>query len=166
MLREDPIVREPIAAAVAPAVRADRPNYVWHIDLSAVPTRLGFWVPWRDAALPQEWPFCWWVVVVLDHFSRRVQGFQVCERKPDAQAWYNTHRPHRALAIRTPDEVYNGLSPACEDPRLELRARWPPESKCATPQARVDRDGPDEARLEVSFLGGRRHLPIVSLRAA
>jgi len=30
----------------------------------------------------------------------------------------------------------------------------------------MDRDGPHEARLEMSFLGGRRHLPIVSLRRA
>jgi len=202
MLREDPIVREPLAAKLAPSVRADRPNHVWNVDLTAVPTRLGFWVPWRSAALPQEWPFCWWVVVVIDHFSRRVQGFQVCERKPDAQAlcaflgrtiskvgaaprhlisdqesmftsdgfrawcgrrgiglrygaigrhgsiaiverfirsmksectrriqvpfrrdrvrgelalyvaWYNAHRPHSALAVRTPSEVYGNLPPA------------------------------------------------------
>ena len=213
MLRETPVSSEPIAAALAadPTVRADHPNQIWHIDLTAVPTRLGFWVPWQPGALPQEWPFCWWVVVVLDHFSRRVQGFQVCETKPDAQAlcaflgrtigrmgaaprhlisdqesmftsdgfrgwcrrrgirlrygavgkhgsiaiverfirsmkhectrrlvvplrrerlrgelglyvaWYNRHRPHGALGVRTPDEVYGGLSPACEKPRLELR---------------------------------------------
>jgi len=30
----------------------------------------------------------------------------------------------------------------------------------------MDRDGPHEARLEVSFRGGRQHLPIVSLRRA
>jgi hypothetical protein len=30
----------------------------------------------------------------------------------------------------------------------------------------MDRNGPHEARHEVSFLGGRRHLPIVSLRRA
>jgi transcriptional regulator with XRE-family HTH domain len=58
MLREDPVPREPIAATVAPLVRADRPNHVWNVDLTAVPARLGFWVPWRPAALPQEWPFC------------------------------------------------------------------------------------------------------------
>jgi len=86
MLHEDPIVRDPIVAAVAPAVRADRPNHVWHVDLTAVPTRLGFWVPWRPGAVPQQWPFCWWVVVVLDHFSRRVQGSAVFEQKPDARA--------------------------------------------------------------------------------
>ena len=80
--------------------------------------------------------------------------------------WYNTHRPHNALAVRTPDEVYNGLPPACEKPRLELRPRWPAESTCASPPALMDRDGPHEARLEVSVLGGRRHLPIISLRRA
>jgi putative transposase len=258
MLRETPVSPQPIAAplAAAPIVRADHPNQIWHIDLTAVPTRLGFWVPWRPGALPQEWPFCWWVVVVIDHFSRRVQGFQICERKPNAQAlcaflgrtigkvgapprhlisdqesmftsdgfrawckrrgiglrygavgrhgsiaiverfmrsmkqectrrlvvplrrertrreialyveWYNAHRPHSALAVRSPDEVYNGLPPACEKPRLELRSRWPAESRCASPQAPIGRDGPREVHLEVSFLGGRRHLPIVSLRHA
>jgi hypothetical protein len=30
----------------------------------------------------------------------------------------------------------------------------------------LDRDGPRDAHLEVSFLSGRRHLPIVSLRRA
>jgi len=79
---------------------------------------------------------------------------------------HNAHRPHSALAVRTPDEVYNGLPPACAKPRLELRPRWPAESKCASPQAPIDRDSPHEAHLEVSFLGGRRHLPIVSLRRA
>ena len=256
ILREERGAPEPIAVAVRAVVHADGPNHVWHIDLSAVPTRLGFWVPWLPGALPQEWPFCWWVVVVLDHFSRRVQGFQVFERKPDARAlcaflgrtigkigaaprhlisdqesmftsdgfrgwckrrrialrygavgkhgsiaiverfirsmkhectrrivvplrrertrreiaiyveWYNGHRPHDALRVRTPDEIYGGLRPACEEPRLELRPRWPAGSKCASPQAPMDRDGPHAVDLEVSFLGGRRHLPIVSLRRA
>jgi len=30
----------------------------------------------------------------------------------------------------------------------------------------MDRDGPHDVRLEVSFLGGRQHLPIVALRHA
>ena len=59
---------------------------MWHIDLTAVPRRLGYWVPWSPGALPQEWPFCYWIAVVLDHFSRRVQGFAVFERKPDSSA--------------------------------------------------------------------------------
>ena len=31
-------------------------------------------------------PFGWWVVIVLDHFSRRVHGFEVFGRKPDSQS--------------------------------------------------------------------------------
>ena len=82
--------------------------------------------------------------------------------------WYNGHRPHGPLGVRTPDEVYNGLVPASERPRLELRPRWPRRSRCASPQAPVDaaatRAGPPE--LVVTFVGGRRHLPVVSLRRA
>jgi len=52
------VFREPIPATVAPIVHAHRPNHLCHIDVTAVPTRHGFWVPWRRAALPQEWPFC------------------------------------------------------------------------------------------------------------
>ena len=154
MLRDQPVRPEPIAVTVAPVVRGNRSNHVWHLDLTAVPTRLGFWVPRRSGALPQEWPFCWWVVVVLDHFSRRVQGFQVFAQKPDARAL-------STLLGRTVRAV-GGIP----NPRLELRARWPVESRCASPQAPMDRDGPHNVRLEVSFLAGRRHLPIVSLRRA
>ena len=81
-------------------------------------------------------------------------------------AWYNNHRPHGAPGVRTPNEVYSSLPPACEKPRLELRSRWPRGSRCASPQAPVGRDEPLGASLEISFLGGRRHLPIVSLRRA
>ena len=68
-LRADLRWPEPVAVAVAPGpvVKARRPNELWHIDLTAVPTGLGFWTSWCPHALPQEWPFCWWVAVVLDH---------------------------------------------------------------------------------------------------
>ncbi len=46
----------------------------------------GFWVPWLPNALPQCWPFCWWVVVVLDHFSRRAMGFYIWRRRPTTRA--------------------------------------------------------------------------------
>ncbi len=79
--------------------------------------------------------------------------------------WYNGHRPHGSLDVRTPDEVYVNRVPACERARLELRPRWPHRSKCASPQAPVDaagsRAGP--VQIEVKFVGGR-HLPVVSLR--
>jgi transposase InsO family protein len=259
-LRADLRWPEPVAVTVVPGpvVKARRPNELWHVDLSAIPTGLGFWTSWCPHALPQQWPFCWWIVVVLDHYSRRVQGWMVLAHKPDARTlcaffgrtirhvgttpryllsdkesmfksrgyrrwcrrrgirfrygavgkhgsiaiierffrtlkndctrrvlvsfrrgavrrelayfmrWYNGHRPHGPLGVRTPDEVYGGLAPACERPRLELRPRWPRRSRCASPQAPVDaaatRAGPPE--LVVTFVGGRRHLPIVSLRRA
>ena len=258
MLKEEPFFPEPVAARASAGrvVTSNRPNHVWHIDLSAVPTRLGFWVPWIPGALPQEWPFCFWVAVVLDHFSRRVQGFMVFERKPDSRTlrsflgrtirqagtaprhlisdqesmffcegfrrwcrrrgiqlrygavgkhgsisiierffrtmknegtrriqvplrrdrlrgelalfmrWYNGHRPHGALEVQTPDEVYHGLPPACRQPRLELRTRWPDASRCASPQAPRAPDDPTDLAVEIRFLGSRRHLPIVSLRRA
>jgi putative transposase len=257
MLRQERVSPEPIAAAaVGPVVRANRSNHIWHVDLTAVPTGLGFWVPWLPCALPQEWPFCWWVAVAVDHFSRHVQGFAVFATKPDATAlcsflgrtirkvgaaphhvisdkesmftsdkfrgwcrrrriglrygavgkhgsisiierffrslkgecarrilvpllrerlrrelalyvaWYNAHRPHAALDARTPNELYLGRKPACLRPRLELRPRWPRDAPCAAPQAPLKRRVSGAVRLEVRFLDGRRHLPIISLRRA
>jgi transposase InsO family protein len=66
----------------AQRLHANRPNHVWHIDLTTVPTSSGFWVPWRFCALPQCWPFCWWLAVVLDHYSRRVLGMTIFKQQP------------------------------------------------------------------------------------
>jgi len=44
-----------------------------------------FWVPWLPFVLPQVWPFCWWVAVGIDHFSRRVMGVAVFKRPPTFQ---------------------------------------------------------------------------------
>ena len=63
-------------------VTAKYPGEVWHIDLTTVPTGSGFWVPWLPFVLPQSWPFCWWVGVVIDHFSRAVVGFAVFHERP------------------------------------------------------------------------------------
>jgi len=70
-------------AAPRRVVVAKYPNHVWHVDLTAVPI-VGFWVPWLPFALPQVWPFSWWVAVVLDHFSRRVLGVAAFKRPPTA----------------------------------------------------------------------------------
>ena len=66
-------------------VTARRPNHVWHVDLTTVPTSLGFWVPWSPFALPQIWPFCRWVAIVVDHFSRRVMGVAVFTKEPSSK---------------------------------------------------------------------------------
>jgi hypothetical protein len=66
------------------AVTAKYPNHVWHVDLTVMPTG-GFRAPWPPFALPQCWPFCWWLAVVLDHFSRKVCPFrQPRAGRPDA----------------------------------------------------------------------------------
>ncbi|MCZ6689538.1 MAG: DDE-type integrase/transposase/recombinase [Planctomycetota bacterium] len=258
MLQERPAIppKESVAAVPGPIVKAKGPDHIWHVDLTAVPIGGGFWSSWLPFALPQEWPFCWWVAVVVDHFSRRVQGVMIFEKKPGSYAirsflrrairqagqaprhlisdkgsqffcdgfrdwcrrrgiksrygavgkhgsiavierfnltlkdectrrirvparrerlrrelslfvrWYNSHRPHRTLQVRTPEEIYRGLPPACHQPRLELRPRWPHNSKCASPQAPVDDRQWGTIHFGVTFLGGRRHLPVVSLRRA
>ncbi|MCH8880216.1 MAG: DDE-type integrase/transposase/recombinase [Planctomycetes bacterium] len=67
-------------------VTAKDPNHVWHIDLTAVPIRGGFWTPRLPFALPQCWPFCWWLAIVVDHFSRRAIGFAVFPKRPSSLA--------------------------------------------------------------------------------
>jgi putative transposase len=65
-------------------VTARAPNHVWHVDLTIVPTRAGFWAPWFPFALLQVWPFAYWVAVIVDHFSRKVMGFAVFEKQPSS----------------------------------------------------------------------------------
>ena len=67
-------------------VTAKRPNHVWHVDLTVVPTGAGFWVSWLPLSLPQCWPFCHWVAVVVDHFSRRAMGCVVFDKQPSSQS--------------------------------------------------------------------------------
>jgi putative transposase len=67
-------------------VTAKRPDHVWHIDLTVVPTGAGMWSTWLPFALPQRWPFCWWVLVAVDHFSRRAMGVGVFVTRPDCRA--------------------------------------------------------------------------------
>jgi transposase InsO family protein len=93
MLREsDP----PPAVAIVPeldvvptrAITATYPGHTWHVDLTTVPTGTGFWVPWLPFTTPQAWPFCWWIAVVVDHYSRVVIGFAVffdCPASSDIQ---------------------------------------------------------------------------------
>jgi len=76
-----PVSRKP-GTSSGRVVTAKRPNHVWHVDLTAVPVGAGFWAPWLPFALPQCWPFCWWVAVIIDHYSRRAMGFAVSPTRP------------------------------------------------------------------------------------
>jgi transposase InsO family protein len=55
---------------------------IWLCDLTTVPTSLGFWTSWLPFALPQRWPFRWWVAAAIDHYSRRAMGIAVFPRMP------------------------------------------------------------------------------------
>ena len=84
ILKEDPRHDPGDAVPSTRFVTAKRPNHVWHVDLTAVPTAVGFWAPWLPFALPQCWPFCWWVAVVIDHHSRRVMDIEIFRNNPTA----------------------------------------------------------------------------------
>jgi hypothetical protein len=87
-LREDAAPQpRPISNVPSPGrkIIARSSDHTWHIDLTAVPTGLGFWVPWLPFALPQQIPFCRWVGVVVDHSSRRVMGIGVFAKRPNCQ---------------------------------------------------------------------------------
>jgi hypothetical protein len=63
-------------------VTAKYSNHVWHTDLTIVPTGLGFCCSWMPFVLPQKWPFCYWVAIAIDHFSRRVTGVTAFKSQP------------------------------------------------------------------------------------
>lgn len=259
MLREEPSpppTAPPPRLAKPRVVAAQRPNQVWHVDLTAVPIVSGFWCAWSPCALPQYWPFCWWMAVVVDHYSRRVMGAAVFGRQPTSEAvraflgrtaakaraapkylicdrgtqfdcdgfrrwcrrhtirprygalgkhgsiavverfirtlkellgllalvpmrreafrhelnfivdWYNEHRPHETLGGRTPNEDYLRRFPAHRRPRFEPRSKWPRGSPCAKPWALVRGKLGARLQLNVEFLAGHKHLPIITLRRA
>jgi len=259
MLRETGRPADDVACAIAAKTRrvaARYPGELWHLDLTAVPIGAGFWVPWLPFSLPQSWPFCWWIAVIVDHVSRAVVGFSVHSGRPTSEQvqatisraierggglprsivtdkgrqfwcrsyrrfcrdrgicarfgavgrqgsiavverfirgmkmectsrllvplyidamrrevglyvlWYNTHRPSQALCGRTPQEVYERRPPANARPRYEPRRRWPAGAPSALPTTETKTDRGACFSLVVSYLGGRKHLPVVELREA
>ncbi len=86
ILKEEPQSDPGDAVPCTHVVTAKRPNHVWHVDLTAVPTSVGFWAPWLPFALPQCWPFSWWVAVVIDHYSRRVMDTVIFRSNPTSES--------------------------------------------------------------------------------
>ena len=80
--------------------------------------------------------------------------------------WYNEHRPHTTLDGKTPNEVYFSRPAANEQPRFEPRKLWPRGSPCAKPQVDIKGGAGDPVTLEIDWLEGRRHLPIIDARRA
>jgi transposase InsO family protein len=110
ILRErgaDPGGNDPVNApsATPTQIHARRPGDVWHLDLTTVPTRAGFWLSWLPFALPQSWPFCWWVAVILDHFSRAIVGFAMFDKQPTGTQLRDFLRRASRKARRPPRNV-------------------------------------------------------------
>ena len=74
--------RERVRNLLGRVVTAKEPNHVWLTDLTTVPTSLGFWCSWFPFAVPQRCPFCWWLAVAIDHYSRRIMGLAVFDQQP------------------------------------------------------------------------------------
>ena len=57
-------------------------------------------------------------ILALSHYTFTAMVRREAVRRELAffMCWYNGHRPHGPLGVRTPDEVYGGLAPACERP--------------------------------------------------
>ena len=49
------------------SVKSKHPDHTWTVDLTTVPTAGGFWTSWLPNSLPQCWPFCYWIAVIVDH---------------------------------------------------------------------------------------------------
>jgi hypothetical protein len=80
--------------------------------------------------------------------------------------WYNAHRPHTSLGGSTPDEVYFHRRAANRSPRFEPRPGWPRGSPCAKPWALIRGKPGAGVEMDISYHGGRKHLPIVRLHRA
>jgi hypothetical protein len=77
--------------------------------------------------------------------------------------WYHVHRPHASLLGATPAEVLQGVVPACEEPRVEPRRRYPlARGDSSEPLVRRAR----KLELIVTHVEGRQHLPMIELREA
>jgi transposase InsO family protein len=94
LLKKGPRSTEPAPAEAASAatptaeppkrIISRGPNHTWLVDLTVMPTTAGFWVPWLPFSFLQSWPFCWWIMVVVDHFSRKAVGHAVFKKQPTA----------------------------------------------------------------------------------
>ena len=61
-------------------------SHTVNVDLTVVPTSNGFWTPWSPFSWLQCHPYAWHVLIVIDHFSRKVLGFELFEQNPTSEA--------------------------------------------------------------------------------
>ena len=63
---------------------AEYPDHVWSADLTAAPIMgwISFLSPFRRRT---GWPFFCWILVIIDHYSRKAVGFEVFKKEPTSE---------------------------------------------------------------------------------
>ena len=111
MLKRRPRGVAPVATVRSECrIRSSRPNHIWLVDLTTVPTLAGFWISWLPWSVPQRWPFSCWVAVGVDHFSRRIMGVRTFRGRPNAVAMSafvaSTIRAERRIQSSRPNHIW------------------------------------------------------------
>jgi len=75
---------EPTTPPTSPSIPAWYSDHVWSVNLTVVASCDGLWTLWSPNALAQVHPYSWYVMAVIDHFSRRIMGFEVFKQQPTA----------------------------------------------------------------------------------
>ena len=118
--------RPPEPASTDPAVAEEQPsaqrrifsrgpNHTWLVDLTIMPTTVGFWVPWLPFTFVQRWPFCRWIAVAIDHFSRVVVGHAEFKQQPSAAEVCSALRRAAKRARRAPKYLVSDQGPQFRD---------------------------------------------------
>ena len=87
IIKEPP--KQPAEVEIPPDLIAPRvvtskyPNHLWGGDITLVPTAQGLALGVEPEAMPQEHPYCFHVLNVMDHFSRRLMGEKVFLKCPN-----------------------------------------------------------------------------------
>ena len=100
------------------------------VCITQIPIDDGFWVPWSPHSIGQEWPFCWHVLTMVDHYSRRVMGFRVFPKalttKDVIQAIEDTMaiegvRPEDIVSDRGPQFDNDDMKKWCKGKSIDWR---------------------------------------------
>jgi len=113
----------PTQSGKTPRIISRGPNHTWLVDLTVMPTSAGFWVPWLPFAFAQRWPFCWWIAVVIDHFSRAVVGHAEFKQQPTAARVLGVLGRAVRRAGRAPKYVVSDQGPPFRDEYVAWCAR-------------------------------------------
>ncbi len=68
-----------------PVVTSDHPNHVWLADLTTIPVNDGLRSSWSPFSKVLCWPQLFWLVFIVDHYSRRMMCAAAFKTQPTSQ---------------------------------------------------------------------------------